>query len=112
RCCGHAARRQVDDVGFLDALLDDALSRWPLDPSRVYATGISNGGMMSYRLAADLNDRIAAIAPVAGSLVHDPPSLPRGVPTIHFHGTHDEFVPYHGGRGARSLRRVDFPSVS
>lgn len=112
RCCGHAARRQVDDMGFLRRLLDDALTRWTIDPRRVYATGISNGGMMAYRLAADLRDRIAAIASVAGALVCDPPPLARPIPLIHFHGTEDEFVPYAGGRGARSLRRVDFPSVA
>jgi polyhydroxybutyrate depolymerase len=112
RCCGHAARRQTDDIAFLATLLDDALARWKVDPGRVYATGISNGGMMCYRAAAELNDRFAAIAPVAGALVCDPPLLERGVPAIHFHGTSDEFVPYAGGRGARSLRRVDFPSVA
>jgi polyhydroxybutyrate depolymerase len=111
RCCGHAARRQVDDISFIATLLDDALSRWRVDPRRVYATGISNGGMMCYRAAAELNDRFAAIAPVAGALVCEPLPLSRGVPVIHFHGTADEFVPYGGGRGARSLRRVDFPSV-
>lgn len=111
RCCGHAARWQVDDVGFLQRLLDDALGRWAIDPTRVYATGISNGGMMSYRLAAEMSERIAAIAAVAGALVCDPAPLTRPVPVIHFHGTQDDFVPYQGGRGARSLRRVDFPSV-
>lgn len=112
RCCGHAARRQVDDVGFLNHLLDDALARWPIDPQRVYVTGISNGGMMAYRAAADLSHRVAAIAPVAGALVYDPLPLTRPVPAIHLHGTQDDFVPYEGGRGARSLRRVDFPSVA
>lgn len=111
RCCGHAARREVDDVGFLAKVLDAAIDELPIDWSRIYATGISNGGMMSYRLASELPERIAAIAPVAGSLVCDPAPLPRLVPVLHFHGTRDEFVPYPGGRGPRSLRRVDFPSV-
>lgn len=111
RCCGHAARRQVDDVGFLRRLLDDALGRWPIDPRRVYAVGISNGGMMAYRLAAEVSSRVAAIASVAGALVCEPEPLHRAVPVVHFHGTQDDFVPYAGGRGARSLRRVDFPSV-
>lgn len=111
RCCGHAARRETDDVGFLSQVLDTAIDELPINTSRIYATGISNGGMMSYRLASELPGRIAAIAPVAGSLVCDPPPLERLVPVLHFHGTRDEFVPYPGGRGPRSLRRVDFPSV-
>ncbi len=112
RCCGHAARRQVDDVAFLRHVVEDACDRGAIDSTRVYATGISNGGMMAYRLAAELPHLFAAIAPVAGALVCDPPALVRAIPVIHFHGTQDEFVPYDGGRGARSLRRVDFPSVA
>lgn len=110
-CCGHAARRNVDDVGFVDRLLDHLLERHPLSESRVYATGMSNGGMFSYRLAAELPNRIAAIAPVAGCLAMTPTVLPRVVPAMHIHGTADHFVPYGGGGGSRSLRQITFPSV-
>ena len=112
-CCGHAARRKTDDVGFVGRLLDHLLDRFSLDASRVYATGMSNGGMFSYRLAAEMPDRIAAIAPVAGCLAIDPsPRLSRVVPVLHLHGTADHFVPYQGGGGKRSLRQVQFPSVA
>lgn len=111
-CCGHASRREVDDVGFIDRLLDHLLKRYAIDPSRVYATGMSNGGMFCYRLAAAMPHRIAAIAPVAGCLGFNPAPLPRVVPVLHIHGTEDHFVPYEGGGGARSLRRIEFPSVS
>lgn len=57
---GYNARNQPDDVAFVEALLDDLATVVNVDPKRVYATGISNGGMMCYRLAAELSDRIAA----------------------------------------------------
>ncbi|MEW6668416.1 MAG: PHB depolymerase family esterase [Thermodesulfobacteriota bacterium] len=102
-CCGHASSNQVDDVGFIARLIDHLVSRFHVDPGRVYATGISNGAMMAYRLAAELPDRIAAIAPVAGSLEVDPSRVRSAVPVVHFHGTADEYVPYEGGHGRRSM---------
>ena len=60
---------KVDDVGFTRALLDDLATVTNVDAKRVFATGISNGGIMCYRLASELSDRIAAIAPVAGRWV-------------------------------------------
>ena len=85
-----------DDVAFTVKLLDDLGSVANVDPKRVYATGISNGGMMCYRLAAELSDRIAAIAPVSGTLAIDNPSPKRPVPVLHFHGLADDIVPYSG----------------
>lgn len=111
-CCGHAARREVDDVGFVDRLIDQLLQEYAFDASRVYVAGMSNGGMMAYRLAAELPTRIAAIACVAGCLACEVVPLSRPVPAIHFHGTADDFVPYQGGAGSRSLRQVDFASTA
>ncbi|MCP9915872.1 alpha/beta hydrolase family esterase [Cyanobium sp. ATX 6F1] len=66
---GIAAQRdRVDDLGFMAALVDDVARVHPLDPKRVYAAGISNGGIFSHALGARLSTRIAAIAPVAGGL--------------------------------------------
>jgi polyhydroxybutyrate depolymerase len=84
----------ADDVGFISKLLDDLAEVVNVDRKRVYATGISNGGMMSYRLAAELSDRIAAIAPVAGALAVNKPQTKRPVSVLHFHGTEDRLVPY------------------
>ncbi len=85
-----------DDVAFVAALLDDLTTVANVDASRVYATGMSNGGMMCYRLAAELSDRIAAIAPVCGTLAmeHWQPAQP--MPVMHFHGTADRIVPFDG----------------
>ena len=98
-CCGYARDHHVDDVGFVRALLDDLARRTPIDQRRVYATGLSNGGMMSYRLAAELGDRIAAIAPIAGGMVVDSIRSPRPVPIMHIHSVDDPRALYAGGVG-------------
>lgn len=104
-CCGQSASGGVDDVGFLLAVIADVKTRACIDPKRVYATGMSNGGFMSHRLACEAADSIAAIAPVAGVLgipaEECNPSRP--VPVMHFHGTSDFIVPYGGGIGFRSV---------
>jgi polyhydroxybutyrate depolymerase len=98
---GFRASREPppDDVKFIAALLDDLATVARVDPKRVYATGLSNGGMMCYRLAAELSDRIAAVAPVAGTMGIKEPKPARPVPLVHFHGTEDRLVPYDGPRG-------------
>ena len=98
-CCGSAVRDNVDDVGFVKRLLEDLARRHPFDPARVYATGLSNGGMMAYRLAAELSDRIAAIAPVAGAIAVDHFPAARSVPVMHFHSVDDPRAPIGGGLG-------------
>jgi polyhydroxybutyrate depolymerase len=93
-CCDPAAANDIDDVGFIEALIDTLEDKLCTDPDRVYAMGLSNGGHMSYRLACELSDRIAAVGPVAG-LLHTSPCQPsRPVPVIHVHGTSDSIVGY------------------
>jgi len=95
-CCGYAKDADVDDVGFALAVIDDVARATPLDRARVYATGHSNGAMMSYRLAAEAADRIAAIAPVAGAPASD--GLPsRPLPVLHIHSVDDPRALYAGG---------------
>lgn len=98
-CCGTAAQSAVDDVGFVDDLLDAVSAEYCVDPARIYATGMSNGGFMSHRLACDLSHRIAAIASVAGYDVTTSCAPERPVPVIHFHGTADGTVDYNGVAG-------------
>lgn len=105
-CCGYAMQAGLDDVAFLRAVIDDAVGREGIDPARVYVTGISNGGMMAYRLGCEHADRIAAIAPVAGSLGQDGCGFSGSVPAIVFHGTADDHVPYTGtARAIKDGRR-------
>lgn len=98
-CCGPPARDGVDDVAFIRQLVDTVADRLPVDRDRVYATGISNGGMLAYRLACDTN-LFAAIGPVAATQLGPCPS-PAPTSVIHIHGTADRTVPYAGGPGRR-----------
>lgn len=110
-CCGYAQRQDVDDVKFVAAMLDDLAKRYNIDAQRVYATGMSNGAMMSYRVAAELADRMAAIAPVGAAMAIDDPRPTRPVPVMHFHGTADEYAPYDGGRGKFTASRFQHHAV-
>ena len=98
--------KKVDDVGFTRALLDDLATIANVDPHRVFATGLSNGGIMAYYLASELSDRIAAIAPVGGPMMTETCHPTRPVSVIHFHGTADEFAPFKGGFGKGFLGRT------
>jgi len=110
-CCAYAMRNAVDDVGFVRALLDDLGKVLAVDRKRVFATGMSNGAIMAYRLASELSDRIAAIAPVAGPMGTARCHPKRPVPVIHFHGTGDQYAPFHGGQGSKSISPTFFYSV-
>jgi polyhydroxybutyrate depolymerase len=104
---GRACKDGVDDVAYFRALLGD-LSRWvALDPRRVYATGLSNGGAMSHRLACQMADRIAAIAPLGGENQYATTATcapGRPVPVLDIHGTRDPCWPYDGGKAACAQR--------
>lgn len=110
---GWPVEHNIDDVGFVKALLDDLEKTFKIDSKRIYATGWSNGGMMCYRLACELSDRIAAIAAVSSAI---PPQLPckpsRPVPVIQFHGTNDEFIPINGGVAKRTPEGEIFKSFA
>ena len=96
-CCGTAMQEQVDDVAFIRALIDTLVEERRADPERIYVAGLSNGGLMSGRLACALADRIAAAGPVAGSYFDDTCQPSRPVPMFILHGTADQCVPFEGG---------------
>ncbi len=110
-CCGHALKAGVDDVKFTTAILEDLAAVLALDSKRIYATGMSNGAMMAYRIAAEMSERIAAIAPVAGPLALETIGPTCAVPVCHFHGTHDAHAPLAGGVGPLSMSKTNFYSV-
>ncbi len=98
-CCGSAVARRVDDVGFALALLDDLERRTGIDRTRVYATGLSNGSMMAYRLAAEASRHIAAVAGVAGAMTLPRFAPDRPMPVMHIHSVDDGRALYAGGLG-------------
>jgi len=110
-CCGEAREVASDDVGFARTLLADVARRLPVDARRVHATGMSNGAMMAYRVAAEAADLVASIAPVAGPLALESIAPARPVPVLHFHGSLDQFTPLDGGVGRRSVTRVSHRPV-
>lgn len=92
----------IDDVGFLNKLLDSIAANYAVNQQRIYATGMSNGGIMSNTLACDLNGRMAAIASVAGTmswLQYGNCTAVAALPVMHIHGTTDIVVPYGGNAG-------------
>ncbi len=97
RCCGSAMQDGVDDVGFVTGLIDDLAERYGIDRRRVYATGHSNGALMSYRLACELAGRIAAVAPNGSQGLPGECRPSRPVPVLHIHGTEDRCALYGGG---------------
>jgi len=108
-CCGRAEKDDVDDVAFISALIDQIEQDHHVDPGRVYAAGHSNGAMLSYRLACELSDKIAAVGIVSGALEIDSCTPSRPVSVIQINGTADQNVPIDGGRGARTLSGGSHP---
>ncbi len=96
-CCGYAMEKKADDVAFIRALIDTLVARYPIDPKRVFVTGMSNGAMMTHRIGIELSDRVAAIAPVVGALFGDEPRPRTPVSALIINGLVDESVPYGGG---------------
>lgn len=105
-CCGKAVRDGWDDVAFIDALIDYLLERYAVDERRIYMVGFSNGGMMTYRYAAERPSRLADAAVVSGAFgSRETPDTPawhlpepdEPVPMLVMHGTADTSIPYEGG---------------
>jgi polyhydroxybutyrate depolymerase len=102
-CCAYAFREQVDDLGYLSALIDRLVATRSVDPSRVYVTGLSNGGMMAHRAGIFLSDKVAAIAPVIGAVFGDEPPPKRPVPALIVVGADDRIMPGAGGMPGAGL---------
>jgi polyhydroxybutyrate depolymerase len=108
-CCGPAQKRQVDDVGFLRAVIARVERQMAIDPGRIYATGMSNGAMMAWRLACEAPE-IRAIAPVEGTDNTQKCNPAQPVAAIQFHAADDPNVPFAGGQGS-GPGRTDYVSV-
>lgn len=109
-CCGRSGRDGVDDVGFIKAAVADIAKNVGVDPAKVYATGMSNGAIMSFTLACS-TDIFAAIGPVAGTQLNACRN-PRPTSVMHIHGTTDRLVPYGGGQGFSVINGPSVPEVN
>jgi polyhydroxybutyrate depolymerase len=108
-CCGRPAKEGIDDVGFITAAVADIGRNVGIDAARVYATGISNGGIMSYTLACE-TAIFAAIGPDSATQLNSCDS-PRPTSVMHIHGTADRLIRYDGGRGS-GVAHINGPPVS
>lgn len=112
-CCAYAVETKSDDVGFVRKIISDIEAKFNVDPKMIYAIGMSNGGLFSYRLACDLTDKFKAIASVAGTDNYDAchPQMPISI--MHIHAKDDDHVLFEGGCGpsCRS-RETEFTSVA
>lgn len=112
RCCAAARDRNVDDVGFIRAVVARLRQQLNVEGGRIFAAGMSNGGMMSYRLACEAADLFRAVASVAGTdnTLRCTPSRP--VSILHIHARDDDHVLFNGGSGKPSRHTTDFVSVA
>lgn len=113
-CCADARDKKIDDVGFVKEILNHATKQLQIDKSKVYSTGMSNGAMMSYRLACEMTDQLAAITAVAGTdnTVTCNPTKPISI--LHIHAKDDDKVLFYGGSGSSFKDKslvTDFVSV-
>ena len=103
-CCGDARDRKVDDVSFARAVVTAIQGRYSIDATRVFATGMSNGGMLSHRLACEAADAFRAIASVAGTDATADCKPSRPISVLHLHAKDDDHVLFNGGAGASAFR--------
>jgi polyhydroxybutyrate depolymerase len=114
-CCGEARDKGSDDVGFIKAVVDRVTHQLNVDRNKIFATGMSNGGMMSYRVACELSDTFSAIAAVAGTDGTATCQPKRPISILHIHAKNDDHVLFNGGAGPNAFRDkskvADFVSV-
>lgn len=112
RCCGPARDEQSDDVGFLREVVARVQRKLDIDTQRIFVDGMSNGGMMAYRLACEAADLFRAVAAVAGTdnTRHCDPAQP--VSILHIHARDDDMVLFEGGAGRPRAAVTEFTSVT
>jgi polyhydroxybutyrate depolymerase len=97
-------KSSADDVGFVEALVNEVSSQYTIDLERIYAAGYSNGGMMAYGLANYKSNLIAAVASVSGSMLDCLGNTSHPIPVVHLHGTSDGVIPYDGSNDWNSVQ--------
>lgn len=103
-CCGDARDQKIDDVGFVRQIITNIEGQMNIDRNRIFATGMSNGGMMSHRLACDMADVFRAVASVAGTDNTQECHPTRSIAVMNIHAMNDEHVLFNGGAGAGAFK--------
>ena len=113
-CCGHALQLGTKDVLFIGKMIDQIADDYPVDRSRIYVTGMSNGAMLTYQIGIALSNKIAAIAPVVGAMFGDESRPAEAISVVIFNGVDDRHVPFDGGYSTveRVERNMDKPYQS
>lgn len=110
-CCFYARDNNIGDVGFVRQAVEEIEAQYSIDAQRIYATGMSNGGIFSYRLACEMADTFAAVAPVAGSFLYESCQPSGPVSVLHIHSLDDDVVPYNGVNLIPELADVNFTPI-
>jgi polyhydroxybutyrate depolymerase len=110
-CCGPARDKNIDEVGFVRKIVARLKDQLNVDPDRIPSNGMSNGAMMSYRLACEASDIFRSIAAVAGTDGMESCSPSRPVYVLHIHAKDDDRVLITGGAGKESRTRTEYRSV-
>jgi polyhydroxybutyrate depolymerase len=108
-CCGPAQWKARDDVGFIRQLITKLQAEQDIDPERIYVAGVSNGGMMAFRIAGELPDLVAAVATVNGCLQDDEVKLKKPISILALNGSKDKVIRMHGGTGSMFGYKITCP---
>lgn len=114
-CCGDARDKKIDDVGFIKKVVGNLSKQYNIDQKRIFATGMSNGGLMAYRLACELPQIFRAVAAVAGTDNTSDCKPALSVSVLHIHAKNDDHVLFNGGAGKEAFgdhtKIAEFTSV-
>lgn len=99
KCCGESRDNNIDDVGFLKAMIEKISKDFMIDQKKIFAAGMSNGGMMSYRLACELPEMFAGVASIAGTDETKVCRPKKAIDILHIHAMDDDHSLFYGGRG-------------
>lgn len=107
-CCGYADKNDINEVEFVNLVLQEVKEKYRVNDKMIYATGFSNGGMMCYLVACEMSDKFAAVAPVAATMFKTE-QCPAGseISMIIFNSVDDKHIPYEGGVGEESIVQVE-----
>lgn len=107
-CCGYAHKKNIDEIEYVKSILMEIKEKFSVDSTMIFATGISNGGMMCYLLACELSNEFAAIAPVVATMFDENQcDSDSELSMVIFNSLDDKHIPYEGGIGEESIVQVD-----